>query len=203
MATPTAQTSGADLMLGKIKGQLDIMESNLTAKIVAENHALKVQIDALRQEMVTLQSIVAGSKKTTAAKPAAAKTGETVVVAADAAVAEVAKAPFPTTIPAWFCKLYKDTTQEGIAFRAKYLNEAMLAEMNKDTVIAGKKNAEVKVNSEARFCHQYLKANNKALTDQFALEYKTAKALHEAAAKPTQQVAEPTTPPNGTVTGVV
>jgi len=193
MAQPAA--NGADQLLKKIKELLDIQETNFTTKLVAETHALKIQVDALRQEVVVLQSI-ASEKKKDAPKTAAAKTE----VAADAATTTeevVKKPPFASNIPAYFGQLYKDTSDVGVAFKAKYLNEAMLTAMRADPEIAKKKNADVKANAEARFCHNYLKTNNKALADTFATEYKTAKTNHEAAAKPTQQVAEPTTPRDG------
>lgn len=188
-ANPT--NPGANALIKQIKDLLEIQEANLTAKFATGNHEIKVQMDALRQEVVTLQQISAGSKKTPA--KAAAKTAETVTT--DAATPEVAKKPFATNIPAYFTQLYKEESDAGKAFREKYLNKDMLDALAADATINAKKDGEVKTNAKARFCHTWLKTNNKALADQFATEYKSAKEQYTAASKP-QQTAEPTTPEN-------
>jgi len=194
MAQKPAQQNGAEALLKSIKDLLDTLETNLTTKFAAQIYELKVQNDALRQEVVVLQNIVSEKKKPAAKAAAKTATAETVTVEGGAATA-VEKKPFPTSVGAYFARLYKDTGAEGNTFRAKYITDAMKTDLDKEEEIKAKKNADVRANAEARWLHAHLKLKNKQLADQFNAEFLAAKKEHAEASKPAQQTVEPDTPP--------
>lgn len=190
----TAQQKGAEALLKGVKDIMDVSEANITTKNSAQYYELKLQIDALRQEVVLLQNIVSAKK---AAPKTAAKAAEgSTTVVADGAAVSVVKTAFASNAGTYFAQLYRDTGDAGNAFRAKYVSDAVKAELAKDETIKAKKNVDVRANAEARFIHNYLKTNAKALFDQFATEFLAAKKEHAEASKPPQQTAEPNTPPH-------
>lgn len=198
MANPGAAGAANDgaAKLGSIfKPMLDEVKADLKNTVTVSTQELLIAITRLEARIDVLEKLV-GEKKKSVSRADKKTEGDAAAAVADPNAAPAVQAPagakvaFPNNKMVYFRKQYKDDP----AYRAKYVTEELAKAMAADNTIAGKASEDQKRAAEATFCWNWIKDNDKKTAEAIEKEFAAAKAAHEAANKPPQQVAEAHTP---------
>jgi hypothetical protein len=157
---------------------------------------LALQIGKLETRFVTIEGIMANTKKPIKTKPVKAteKAAEPVPAGEElaAVVAEKAKAKSETFPNAynWFTKQYKENED----FRKRYTSAEHAAKLAADTEVQEKDVVKKNFIVSAKKMHALLKSEAVDTYKAVLKEYEAAKTAHSTANKAPQEEKEPTTP---------
>lgn len=174
---------------------------NLTNTQTAETQA---RITTLNGKLNDIAKSVTGEKRQTkTTKTATATDAAATTTTTDGGATAPTKPKLPINSMLWWKEQYR-TSEE---FRAKTLAEigkfapTVIADMNADATITGKKNVEQQYSAQATFLWPKVKdlsssnAAAKAYYDELNTRYKELKNKQDLDNKPAQQTADPHTPP--------
>lgn len=198
-----AADSGAQKIALIFKPMLDELRKELKEHVTTCSQELLIAIGKVETRVDVLEKLVGEKKKSTTRGEK--KTAGAAAVAADpnAATGTEVQVQQPAGAQKNFAvnKLvyFREQFKINPEYRAKYVTKEIQDLMDKEPTIVAKATEQQKLIAQATFCWNYFKANKPDVHEAIDKEYQTAKAAHEAANKPPQQVPDARTPPPATV----
>lgn len=174
---------GAQKLGAIFKPMLDELKREIREHNTMTSQEILLAMARLEAKIDVLEKLTSEKRKPAGPKATKAADGEVEVAA-------IAPKNFPTNKLLFFRDQYKSDA----TYRAKYVTPEIQALFDADAVISGKANEAQKLTAQATFCWNYFKKEKPEIFNAIDAEFTAAKQVHEAAAKPVQQVADADTP---------